>query len=102
MLACTHVLVEQALQDGCHQHLCPQGALQDQQVGLTEAPFKLLLMPWFLEHVRFVCSPFKSEVYFPWPSGSLEYKLYWPSQPKVLEAHLPSAELQGCKARCVA
>ena len=44
--------------------LCPDGksqlppdfpvTLQDQQVGLTQTPFKLLLLPWFLGHVR-VC-----------------------------------------------
>lgn len=29
------------------------GGSQDQQVGPTQAPFKLLLRPWVLEHVRF-------------------------------------------------
>ena len=28
-------------------------ALQDQQVGLIQALFKLLFLPWVLEHVRF-------------------------------------------------
>ena len=31
--------------------------LQDQQVGLTQAPFKLLLLPWVPEYMRF-CVPF--------------------------------------------
>lgn len=31
-------------------------ALQDQEVGLTQAAFKLLLMPLVLKHVRFVCA----------------------------------------------
>ena len=30
-----------------------QETLQDQQVGLTQAPLKLLLLPWVLEHMRF-------------------------------------------------
>ena len=30
-----------------------QKALQDQQVGLTQAPFKWLLLPWLPERVRF-------------------------------------------------
>lgn len=32
-------------------------ALQDQQVGPTQAPFKLLLQPWVLEDVRFHVRP---------------------------------------------
>ena len=31
-------------------------ALHYQQMGLTQAPFKLLLLPWALEHVRFCVS----------------------------------------------
>lgn len=52
--------------NGCCQYLCqlctPQlplpllGALQDQQGGLTQAPFKLLL-PLVSEHVRFCVCP---------------------------------------------
>ena len=30
---------------------------QDQQLGLTQAPFKLLLFPWALERVRFCVCP---------------------------------------------
>lgn len=36
---------------------CPptrQKTLQDQQMVLTQAPFKLLLLLWVLEHVDFV------------------------------------------------
>lgn len=33
--------------------------LQDQQVGLTQALFKLLLLPWFPECVRFGVHPLK-------------------------------------------
>ena len=54
----------------CLQCLCPQGELQlgvpctstlplqdtHQQVGLAQAPVRLLLLPWVLVHVRFcVC-----------------------------------------------
>ena len=55
-------VVEAALQNGCFQSLCPQSessfllplweALQDQQLPLVQAPFKLLLQTWVLEHVR--------------------------------------------------
>ena len=34
-----------------------QDTLQYQWVGLTQAPFKLLLLPWVLEHVRFCVCP---------------------------------------------
>ena len=37
---------------------CPL-SLQDQQVGLTQAFFKLLLLPWFPECVRFGVHPLK-------------------------------------------
>ena len=34
-----------------------QETLQDQQVGLAQAPIKLLLLPWFPEPVRFCVHP---------------------------------------------
>lgn len=34
-----------------------QEALEDQQVGVTQAPFRLLLLPWVLEHVRLSVHP---------------------------------------------
>lgn len=37
-------------------HLLTQYVLQDQQLGLTQAPFKLLLLPCVPECVRFVCT----------------------------------------------
>ena len=46
-------------------HNCPTSpkeTLQDQQVGLAQAPMKLLLLPLFLVHARFFCAAFKSEV----------------------------------------
>ena len=59
-LASTSVhVVDGAPQSGCFQCLCPQGksscllplweALQDQQVSLTQAPFRLPLLLWVLE-----------------------------------------------------
>ena len=39
--------------------------LQDLQVGLTQAPFKLLLLPWIPEHVRFCVGPLRVESLFP-------------------------------------
>ena len=35
--------------------------IQDQQVRLTQSPFKLLLFPWVLEHVRFCVCPLRVE-----------------------------------------
>ena len=40
-------------------------------------------------------APFKSEVYFPWPSGSSKIKACQPSKPNVLVDHLPGAGLLG-------
>ena len=59
-------------------------SLQDQQVGLTQAPFTLLLLPRVSEH-EILCAPFKNGVYFPQPYGSPESKFCWPSKPNVLE-----------------
>ena len=74
--------------------------LWDKQVGLTQAPFKLLLLPWVPESVRLLCTPFKSGVSFPQPSGSSKRKPHWPSKPNVLGAHLPSAEPLGREVQC--
>ena len=49
-------------------------ALQDQQVGLTQAPG--------------ACE-FSMHLYFPKPSGSAQSKPCWPSNSGVLGAHLP-------------
>ena len=46
-----------------HSHLLPpQETLQNQQVGLAQAPIKLLLLPLVLVCV-ILCVPFKSEVF---------------------------------------
>ena len=87
-------------QDGCCQSLCPQKALQDQQVGLTQAPFKLLSQFWVLECVRFCVYPLIVTFYFLQHSASLENKHHWPSKPNILGAHLPSAGPLGWAGQC--
>ena len=84
--------LEGGFQNGTCQHQCPRGrssstkfsaaiiyvprvssrcllplgeALQDQQVGLTQAPFKSLLLPGVLECVRFCVCPLRVESLFP-------------------------------------
>ena len=61
--ACTSVhAVAGAPRSGCCRSLCPQGkALQDQQLGLTQAPFKFMFLrsPGAYE---ILCASFKSEV----------------------------------------
>ena len=94
--------------NGCCQHLCPQGELQlfpasagdspDQQVGLTEAPFKSLLLPWVPEHVRFWVHPFRVESQFLTAPGSPERKPCWPSKPNVPRDYLPSSGPQARKS----
>ena len=72
-------------------------ALQDQQVGLTQIPFKWLLLHRDLEYVKFCMCPLS---YLPEPSGSAIYKFCWPAKPGVLGAHLPSAGTPGWGAPC--
>ena len=62
-------------------------ALQDQQVGLTQAAFKLLLLLWVLEPVRFCVCPLRMESLFP-PALCLPQKLYWPSKSIFLGTNL--------------
>ena len=71
-------VVEGAPKNGCRQCICPhsepllnpppslhlQEAPQGEQVGLAQAPIKLLLFPWVLEHER-ICAHHLSEVSFP-------------------------------------
>ena len=42
-----------------------QETLQDQQVGLAQAPIKLLLLPWFPEPVRFCVHPLRIKFLVP-------------------------------------
>ena len=82
-------------------HLLPLWeTLQDQQVCLTQAHTKLLLLPWVWEHVRFLCVSIKSEVYFPQPSRTTGTKPCWPSNPNAVGACLPSAGPLGQGTRC--
>ena len=39
--------------------------LHDQQVGLTQLPIQLLLLPWVLERVRFCVRPLRVKSLFP-------------------------------------
>ena len=65
------LVIEWVSKNGWHQCMYPQGkfqllpaspvSLQDQQVSLTLAPFKLLLLHWVPDHVKF-CVPFKNGV----------------------------------------
>lgn len=59
-------MVEKHLQSGFFQPLCGQGdpaafcspgAFHNQQVGLTQVPFKLLPLGWYSEHVRSCVCP---------------------------------------------
>ena len=72
--------------------------LQDQQVGLTQAPFKLLLLLWVPEHVIFCMFPLRVEFLFHtalWDSPS---KPHCPSKPNVLGVYLPGTGPTGWQA----
>ena len=79
-------MVEQAPKNSCHQCHVPRvssscllpvwEALHDEKVGLTQDPFKLLLLPWILEHVRFLCFPQPSVSPKVSPSG-LQSQTFW-------------------------
>ena len=77
---------------------CPlllQEALQDHQVSLTPAPFKLLLLPWVPVHARFCVHPLRVESLFSTALWSHESKRHWPSKPNVLAACFLSAGPPG-------
>ena len=60
-------MAELAPQNVCHQHLsasCLSETLQNHQVDLMQASFKLLLLPWVPEHLRFCVCPLRVEVLF--------------------------------------
>ena len=42
-----------------------QEALEDQQVGVTQAPFRLLLLPWIPEYVGYCMCRLRVESLFP-------------------------------------
>ena len=72
----------QAPQNGCHQGLCLSVSsscllllwetLQDQDVGLIQAPYCHL--PWFQQQTRFVSALSEWSLYFPQSSESPENK----------------------------
>ena len=55
----------------CVPSMCPSCLLPlqedfwDQQLGLTSAPFELLLLPWVSQHVRLCARPVRAESLFP-------------------------------------
>ena len=54
-----------------------QETLKDQEVGLTHASFKLLLLPWVLKYMRFFVSLLQDSLCFPQPTGSPESQMFW-------------------------
>ena len=59
-----------------HSHLLPpQEILQDQQVGLAQAPAKSLLWPWDL-----VCRLQEWHLCLPQPCGASALRICWPSE----------------------
>ena len=69
----------------CSCLLPPWETLQDQDVGLTQVPFKLLLLPWVLEYVEFCVLPLIVE--------SISYSPL--TFPKLSPASLPSQTFWG-------
>ena len=75
VLASTSVYVIEASQNGCppvyvsrmsSSCLLPLWeALQDQLVGLTQAPLKLVLLSWVPDHMRFCVHILRAECLFP-------------------------------------
>ena len=65
-------------------------ALQDQLVGLTQAPFKLLLLPWVLEGVRCLECTLRMESVF----HSL------PSSPNANRAAFKVRRFRGLSSQC--
>lgn len=73
-------------------------ALQDQQ-ALTQDPFKLLLLPWVLEHVRFCVYPLGVESLFPM-ALQFSWKEKCLLKPNVSWAYLSYAGLLGWEIQC--
>ena len=77
-----------------------QETLKDQEVHLTHASFKLLLLLWVPKYMRFFVSLLRDGLCFPQPSGSPETKPHWPLKPNILGASLPSPGFGGLGAHC--
>jgi len=93
-------------QNGCCQCLCPQGEFQFTPVSpgeaprpapscLTQAPVKLLLLPWVSEHVGFCVHSLRVTSLFPPVLGTPPNKTCWPSKPNALAVSLPTAGSLG-------
>ena len=65
--------------------------LQDQQVGLTQALSKVLLLPWIPEHVRVCVLLVKGKSLFP----SALWDSHWPSKPNTLRLIFSGKDPQG-------
>ena len=72
-----------------------QETVKDQEVHLTHASFKLLLLLWVPKYMRFFVSLLRDGLCFPQPSGSPETKPHWPLKPNILGASLPSPGFGG-------
>lgn len=97
VLATTSVLMVTAV-GTCVSRVSPRrllpfwDALQDQKVGLTQAPSLLLPLLWDLvAPVRFSVCPLGQHFCVLQPSSLPVWKLCWSSQPAILGAHLFSA-----------
>ena len=104
VLATTSVLTAMAV-GTCVSRVSPRrllpfwDALQDQKVGLTQAPSLLLPLRWDLvAPVRFSVCPLERHFCVLQPSSLPVWKPCWSSQPAVLGAHLFSAGPLGSGA----
>lgn len=70
-------------------------ALQEYQFDLTQAPLKLLHLPWVLAPVIFCVGPLRVLPALPTIFCSLERKLCLPLNPDIPGTHLSNAEPQG-------
>ena len=77
-MAATNVYVPR-MNPGCF--LPPLEVLKDQQKSLTQAPFKILLLPCISEHVRFLHALLRVESLFPTAPGSPDSTHNWSSKP---------------------
>lgn len=67
-----------------------QKSLQDQQVGLIQAPFKLLLLLWVLVYVRLCVCPLRIEYYLHIVFWFSKMQAHWPLKLYILGNNLPS------------
>lgn len=84
----------------CSCSLPLQEILQDQQVGLVQAPIKLLLSHCILVCMWFCVPPLRVKCLFPHFCGPPAIKYCWPSKPNALGACLPGVRTLGLGAWC--